>query len=244
MKNLRDLVPDTPDLAMRSDAVFEALRKAVLEGKLLPGERLRQEQLAEAFGVSQITVRESLNRLIAEGLAMRAPYKGVRVIELSLKELEEAYSLRGVLEGWAAELAAAHITPDELAQLRQLLPDSYVTADPASVDRARRTNRAFHELIIGASRHRLLTRMLKEVWNRLDPMTFYGRMLPTQQGEALRRQWGERDRQNHTDLLAALENRDGYQARQLVTGYIQETWTILARSFESQERTPHDEYPH
>jgi DNA-binding GntR family transcriptional regulator len=233
MKNLRDLVPETTDIAMRSDTVFEALRRAVLEGKLLPGEPLRQEPLAEAFGVSQITVRESFNRLIAEGLAMRAPYKGVRVIELSLKELEEAYSLRAVLEGWATELAAARLTLRELDHLRQLLPDSYVTADPASVDRARQVNRKFHEIIIQASGHGLLIRMLNEVWNRLDPMTFHWRMLPTQQGEALRRQWGERDRQNHTDLLAALETKNGQLARQLVADYIQETWDVLAHSLSS-----------
>jgi DNA-binding GntR family transcriptional regulator len=216
----------------RADAVFEALRRAVLEGKLLPGEPLRQETLATEFGVSQITVRDALNKLVAEGLAVRAPYKGVRVIELSAEELGEAYSMRANLEGWAAELAAIRITAEDLAELRRLLPDSYVTVDPTSVERARQVNRQFHEVIIRAGGHKLLARMLRDVWNRMDPMILYGRTLPTQQGAELRLQWGERDRLNHTALLAALENRDGPRARQLVTDYVQEVWNVLIATWD------------
>ena len=219
----------------RADAVFEALRRAVLEGKLVPGEPLRQEALANEFGVSQITVRDALNRLITEGLAMREPYKGVRVIELSATELEEAYSMRAMLEGWAAERAATRITAEELAGLRRLFPDTFVTADPASIDRARQANRAFHEVIIRASGHKLLARMLKDVWNRLDPMTLYGRTLPTAQGLDLRVQWGERDRQNHLALIEALQNRDGPRARLLVTEYVQEVWSVLAQTLNSRD---------
>jgi DNA-binding GntR family transcriptional regulator len=221
---------------MRSQAVFEALRRAVLDGRLAAGERLRQETLAQEFGVSQITIREALNLLVSEKLAVREPYKGVSVAELSAEELEEAYSVRALLEGWAAELAAARITPDELDQLKRLLPDSYVTADPASIDRARRANREFHAVIIRASRHKLLTHLLQEVWNRLDPMMFYGRTLPTEEGEALRRQSGEGDRQNHVALIAALEARDGALACRVVTDYVHESWSALAKSLSAGGR--------
>lgn len=238
MDNLRSLLPDKTEMYSRADAVFDALRRAVLEGKLPPGEHLRQEVLAEEFGVSQITVREALGRLITEGLAVRAPYKGVRVIELSAKDLEEAYSLRAVLEGWAAELAAARIMPEALAQMRQLLPDTYVTSDPASVERARRANRAFHELVMGACGHALLTRTLKDIWNRIDPMTYYGRTLSSQRGVEIRQQWGERDRQNHVALIDALESRDGPRARQVVTDYTQEVWQVLAAALETASPSP------
>jgi DNA-binding GntR family transcriptional regulator len=238
VNSLKDLLPDTSAMQSRADAVFEALRRAVLEGHMAPGKPLRQENLAKEFGVSQITVRDALNRLITEGLAVREPYKGVRVIELSIHEMEEAYSMRAVLEGWAAELAAGQITASELAELRRLLPASYVSADPASVERARQGNRAFHEVIIHASRHNLLAHLLRDVWNRLDPMTLYGRTLPTPQGRELREQWGERDRQNHTALIGALEDHDGPRARQLVTDYVQEVWKVLAETLKAAADDP------
>ena len=140
--------------------------------------------------------------------------------------------LRRLSEGEAG-LAAARITPAGLAELRRLLPDSYVTADPASVERARRANRQFHDVIIQASGNRLLGRLLQDIWNRLDPMTSYSRTLDSQQGAELRQQWGERDRLNHTALLQALQDGDAPRARRLETEYIQEVWSILENILET-----------
>ena len=95
----------------------EALREAILDGRLKPGEWLRQEALAEEMGVSQITVRDALNQLVGEGMAVRVPYKGVRVVSLDVGDIENICVMRGLLEGLAAELAAENITPEELDQM-------------------------------------------------------------------------------------------------------------------------------
>jgi DNA-binding GntR family transcriptional regulator len=137
-----------------SDAVFDTLRRAIIDGKLAPGERLRQEALAEELGVSQITVREALHRLVGDGLCIRIPYKGVRVIAPTLEDLEDILAIRGLLEGLAAELAASRITLEHLARMRELLPTTIVDADPISVERAREANREFHEIVIRASERR------------------------------------------------------------------------------------------
>jgi DNA-binding GntR family transcriptional regulator len=211
-----------------SDAVFEALRKGILDGKLAPGEWLRQESLAQELGVSQITVRDALNRLVGKGLAIRVPYKGVRVIALSADDLEDIWAMRGLLEGLAAELAAECITSEELAKARELLPLSIVNADPESVERAREANREFHEIVIQASGRRFLVRILRQIWDWIDPMMLYGRTLGMDQGAEIRTKWGGRDRLQHTRLLEALEARDGPRARQVVAEYVEEAWNNLA----------------
>ncbi len=211
-----------------SDAAFEALHKAILSGKLAPGEWLRQEALAKELGVSQITVREALNRLVSEGLCIRVPYKGVRVVALSLDNLEDIYTVRGLLEGLAAELAAGRITPEELAQMRELLPATIVNADPKSVNRARVANRQFHEIVIQASGRQFLIQMLRQVWGWIDPLMVYARTLETGKGAEIRQQWGERDRYQHARLLEALEAGDGPRARQVVAEYVEEAWHNLA----------------
>ncbi|MEJ2557256.1 MAG: GntR family transcriptional regulator [Anaerolineae bacterium] len=210
-----------------SDAVFQALRKAILDGKLAPGEWLRQEALARELGVSQITVREALNRLVGEGLCIRVPYKGVRVIVLSLANLEDIYAIRGLLEGLAAELAASRITPEELAQMRELLPATIVDSDPESVERAREANREFHEITVGASGRRFLIQILRQLWDWIDPMMLYARTLEEDAGAEIRKRWGERDRIQHTRLLEALEAGDGPRARQVVAEYVEEAWHNL-----------------
>lgn len=211
-----------------SDAAFEALRKAIRDRRLAPGEWLRQEALAKELGVSQITVREALNRLVSEGLCLRIPYKGVRVIAPSLEDLEDIYAIRGLLEGLAAELAASRITPEELAQMRELLPQTIVEADPKSVERAREANHEFHEIAIRASGRRFLIQMLRQVWDWIDPLMHYQRTLEVEVGTEIRQRWGERDKIQHTRLLEALEAGDGPRARQVVAEYVDEDWRNLA----------------
>jgi len=217
-----------------SDAAFEALRKAILDRRLVPGEWLRQEALAKELGVSQITVREALNRLVNEGLCISVPYKGVRVVAPTLEDLEDIYALRGLLEGFAAELAASRMTPEELTQMRGLIPATVVDADPKSVERARKANREFHAIAIHASGRRFLIQVLRQVWDWIDPLTHYQRTLEAEAGTEIRLRWGERDKIQHTRLLEALETGDGPRARQVVTEYVDEDWRNLAsimRSF-------------
>jgi DNA-binding GntR family transcriptional regulator len=223
----RDPIQIEREPARLSDAVFEALRKAIIEGKLAPGERLRQEALAKELGVSQITVREALNRLVGEGLCIHIPYKGVRVIAPSLEDWEDIYAIRGLLEGLAAELAASRITPEELTQMQELLPATIVDADPESVGRAREANREFHEIAIKASDRRFLIQILRQIWDWFDPLILYARTLETEQGTEIRQRLGEADRHQHTRLLEALEARDGPRARQVVAEYVDEAWNNL-----------------
>lgn len=223
----RDPIRITHHPESLGDATFEALREAITTGKLQPGEWLRQEALAKELDVSQITVRDALNRLVGEGLAVRIPYKGVRVVVLSPADLKDIYEMRQLLEGLAAEVAAEHITADELAELRELLPDTVVDADADSVPRAREANREFHEIITHASQRRFLVRVLRQIWNWHDPMMLYGRTQSTEQGREIRLKWGERDRIQHTRLLEALEAGDGAAARQIVHDYVDEAWDNL-----------------
>jgi len=89
----------------RSHALYEHLRKAIHDGTLRPGERLIEEVLAEAAGVSRTPVRETLRRLEAEGLVEDAD-RGMVVTSLSDTDLLELCAVREVLEGMAAALAA------------------------------------------------------------------------------------------------------------------------------------------
>jgi DNA-binding GntR family transcriptional regulator len=209
-----------------SDAVFNSLRQAILDGQLVPGQWLRQEALAQEMGVSQITVREALTRLAGEGLCVYVPYKGVRVFEPTTEDLETIYTMRNLLEGLATELAASRITPEEIAQMKALLPETIVNADPESVNRARVANRKFHEIAIHASGRRHLIQILNQIWDWFDPMRIYAYSLETdeEQGIEIRERLGASDRATHTRLIELLEAGDGEGARRLVSEYVQEAW--------------------
>jgi DNA-binding GntR family transcriptional regulator len=211
-----------------AEGVFRTLREAIVEGQLKPGERLLQENLAKELDVSQTTVRDALNQLVGEGLAVRTPYKGVRVAKLLPAELEDIYEIRAVLEGMAAKSAASKITSEELQEMRDILLDTIVNNDPASISTAREANRRFHEIFIEASQRRFLIRTLRQILDWIDPLMLYSRTNETEIGIETRLKWGERDRYQHTRLLEALEAADGDLAGQVATEAVQEAWENLA----------------
>lgn len=210
-------------------SVFDALRKAILEGKLKPGEWLRQESLATDLDVSQTTVREALNLLVGEGLAVRIPYRGVRVVMVSSSDLADIYEMRAVLEGIAARSAAEHISEEELGEMQATLQDTVVNEDPDSVARAREANRRFHEIFIRASNRRFLIRTLFQLWDWIDPLMLYSRTKTTEIGLETRLKWGERDHYQHQRLLKALNARDGEFAQQAASEAVHEAWENLAQ---------------
>jgi DNA-binding GntR family transcriptional regulator len=177
------------------------------------------------MGISQITVRDALNQLVGEGMAVRVPYKGVRVVSLDVGDIENICAMRGLLEGLAAELAAESITPEELDQMRKLLPETTISAEIESAGRARDTNREFHEIAIRACHRPFLIRLLRQIWDWLDPYMLYGGAFQiTEEAWEEMLKYSERDLGRHSQLLEALETRDGKRARRIVEKYMQEVW--------------------
>ena len=97
----------TPDL------IADTLRDEILHGAFAPGQPLRQEELAERFGVSRLPVRDALLRLEAQGLVHVYPNRGAFVISLSPDEVREIYEMRILLEGDMIERAVPRMTADD-----------------------------------------------------------------------------------------------------------------------------------
>lgn len=103
------------------DLVANEIRAAILSGAIAPGERLKQEKLAEDLNVSRIPVREALQTLEAEGLIDSFPGRGSRVAEVSPGDAADVLTVRGTLEGLAARLAAARVTSEHIEALRDVV---------------------------------------------------------------------------------------------------------------------------
>jgi DNA-binding GntR family transcriptional regulator len=102
------------------DMVYGVIRESILKGVFAPGERLRQDQLAGAIGVSRIPVRSALLQLESEGLITFHPYKGAVVNKLSVDEMREIYEIRAILETHALRKALRAMTPARLEHLELL----------------------------------------------------------------------------------------------------------------------------
>ncbi|MHB0987676.1 MAG: GntR family transcriptional regulator [Bellilinea sp.] len=210
-------IPKTSSLAA---IAYDSIREAITTGRIKPGERLGQVELAKELGVSERTVREAFARLAAKGLATHEPFKGVKVAALSLDDLHEVYVMRALLEGRAMELAASRIGPEDVQKMRELLPLTVAGNMPESVKHAQAANRDFHWIAIRASGSRILAMILEHLW---ELMFAYDLLYPNTDEADI----SKNDFTQHSELIAALEAGDGQKAAQINTQHITKTIQIL-----------------
>ena len=103
-------------LSLRNE-IFDLLSEQIITGKYIPGQWLRQDELATQLGVSQTPVREALDLLVSAGLAERVPYRGVRVLNVTQDDIIDIYILRLVLEIAIVRLAVHNILPEQLERI-------------------------------------------------------------------------------------------------------------------------------
>jgi len=101
-----------------TDESYTRLRQAIVQGDLLPNERLVELDLAQTYGVGRAAIRTALARLEQEGLVEREPNRGARVRAISEAEAVEIFEARAVLEGLVARYAAQQASEADLAELR------------------------------------------------------------------------------------------------------------------------------
>lgn len=180
-------------------AVLAALRESIITGKLQPGEQVRQDQLAEQFGVSRVPLREALKILEGEGQVRYEPHRGYFVTELSLADLLEVYRIRDILEDEATRLAVPLLTKEDLARMEQALADTEAAAAAEDVIGMTEANRRFHFSLYEAGQMQRLSRMIRILWDATD---VYRALYFS--GEDNR----ERVHAEHRDIMAALTARD------------------------------------
>lgn len=147
-----------------TEAVADALREAILDGALAPSTWLREDVLAETFGVSRTPVREALRRLSDESLAVKTVHQGTVVAPLSLEDILALYVVRENLEGLAARLAAARRTPGLVSRLEAIharMAETAGTQDSEAV--LARQNIEFHRALREAAGNPYLERFLAQV---------------------------------------------------------------------------------
>lgn len=103
--------------------------RAIVDGEFKPGQKLREVDLAQAFGVSRASVREALRLVESEGLVTILPQRGAQVTTLSAEEVRDVFEIRANLMGLACQRLAATATPEIAARLEDLLKALRVAKD-------------------------------------------------------------------------------------------------------------------
>jgi DNA-binding GntR family transcriptional regulator len=138
--------------------IFTRLRSAIVGGQLALGQHLGEANLSEQLAVSRIPIREALRKLEQEGLVVRQPNRGCSVITFSERDVIEVFSLRSNLESMGYQWAIPHMTPADLAALRQLTVQQEQAVAAGNYEELARLDMRFHEYILAKANH---SRLLK-----------------------------------------------------------------------------------
>lgn len=202
------------------EEIFDALHRQIIAGKYAPGDWLRQEEIAGQMGVSMTPVREALDLLVAKGIAERVPYRGVRVREMSTKDILEAYSLRLLLEAIIAREAAENISPEQLTALGKIMEEMDRHVELNQMPQERQLSREFHDAIAAASGNDLLIQLYALVSNAFPDWLLYEALF--RNPELLAGSVAQ-THDEHTAILEALKNRDADKAVQVSLEHVMES---------------------
>ncbi len=186
--------------------------------------------MAREEGVSQTPVREALKQLVSEGLLEHVPYRGIRVVTLSVADAEDLYASRAVLEPMAARHAAAEISPEELKELTSLHHRMLACEVPARLKEYRDLNRRFHETIISASRRPFLMRTLGHLWSAFPTMLWSN--VPKIAVSSLPER-EEPDAEEHAEIVASLAAHDPERAAEAVKRHVEAAGETLVAAMRS-----------
>src|SRR6056297_1383377 len=193
------------------EVVFEVVRKSIILGKMEPGERLMETQLAEQLGVSRTPVREAIRKLELEGLVVMVPRRGAYVASMSVKDISETFEIRAALEGLAASLAVEKITPDELESMEVNVLKMSQYIEEKNIEMIVETDEKFHDILISAGRNQKLSQMISLLREQIKRFRLASLSKDNRQSLVL----GE-----HRQILEAIADRDQTRAQLLVEEHI------------------------
>ena len=188
--------------------VFEALRRAIIEGELKDGDPLRQDEIARLFHTSRLPVREAITMLEQQGLVKNHRFKGAVVVGLSIAEASEIFDFRCIIDAHVIRAAVPHMTPALIAEARAICTAFADASDPLHWGDL---NRSFHLKLYHASDLPFHLATLSNAMDRLD--RYVRAQLLLTDGHA-------RANAEHLEILEACARGDADAAADLTVAHI------------------------
>jgi DNA-binding GntR family transcriptional regulator len=205
----------TPANAPLGERVYRSICSAIQDGTYRPGDRLREEEIADRLKVSRTPVREAFGRLLTKGFVEPAGARGLLVREMGSAEVVELYALREILEGAAARLASLQASPSEIDDLLDIQQALEAHVDQPN-DMAR-LNRLFHDAIFRSSHNRYLNAALRDMQDFIGLLGVTTFSVSGRPGIALA---------EHRALIAAIAEHDPDKAEKLARIHIREALRV------------------
>ena len=207
------------------EATFQTLKSLLVEGKIAPGSKLNERELAERLNVSRTPIREAIRRLAADGLVELIANRGAIAVQLSIDDVIHTFDVIAELEGYSGELAAQNISDSTLSELEALqyeMMASYARRDLSSYYKL---NLRIHRLINQAANNPVLATLFSQVNSRIEALRFRS----NQDGV----KW-EKAVEEHQEMLDALKARDSARMRKVMITHVTNKRDVVVQLLKSE----------
>lgn len=148
----------------KAGIAYEAIKKAIIDGRYQSQDKITISKVARELQITDIPVREALNRLEAEGWVENTPHVGFKVTQPEFGKFSEVFEVRQLLEGAAAAKAAKSISSKALEELKRLLQEMREATQNSDMVLLTQLNYQFHHLIYSSCGNPVLIRLIEHVW--------------------------------------------------------------------------------
>lgn len=196
------------------------LRHQILHGEIPPGGRINVRQLETVYGVSHIPIREAIRRLEGEGLVVNVPRRGAVAAEVSLRELDEVYDLRRIVEQSVVRRAVERVDAEGVAEIRRLFERLEIAEQSPGDESFSSVHWDFHWGLLRPGSTDEIERLVHKLWNVADR---YIRLTNAMAVDAAH--------EHHRLLCEAFEHRDGEAAADVLGMHLHLTGDALRVRF-------------
>ena len=205
------------------DAAGE-IRKAILQGKILPGEQLSEEKLAASLRASGVVLREALRALETQGYVTFLPNNHVVASNPSRDDMHDYYTIAGALEGLAARLAVERAQPDEIARLRELHQLLREACHKGDVLQYFDANSNFHRFIAELSHNERLYQLIEELRREIQKTRLLSLHMPQRLDYSMR---------EHDQIMDAFLKKNPQLAESMMVQHLSNHLKALGKALDS-----------
>jgi DNA-binding GntR family transcriptional regulator len=206
-----------PNLPTKMDCVAETIRRAILVGDILPGQRILESDVTHALKVSSSPVREAFHQLEAEGFLVRTPYTGMKVSDMQIADPKELYSIVSLLQGVAVRISTDKLKWEDIQEAQKLNREMRKLCNgKVDVKKLRVVNYTLHMILCGVNIHPWLTRLISGLWVRFSAQSL--RLIANRPREII---------QEHKEIIDAIKIRDALLAETLMKRHFENTIKAL-----------------
>ncbi len=208
------------------ERIVEFIKDSIISGKLKPGERVPEPEIARSLGISRTPIREAFRQLESEGFITVIPRKGAVVSPITAKDVKEFYAIKSLLEGYAARLACEKFTERDIKKLKTLNEHMKRCVEKNDIKGFYRLDNQFHETFLKACGNEKLCQLAHQLVQQFERMRITALSVPGRMQNSLKQ---------HAEIIKAFEERNADRVEQLVRENAELSAEILVKELESGE---------